>query len=218
MDDADNEDPEGDRSEATGPEGPESGRETSRSLDWRTDDSEIAYRCPGFSIVHESVTLPDGTETDFDYLHDVPSVVVIPFTPDGSVVVIDEWRQAPKRVVHGFPAGGVESEEDLSAAAKRELAEETGYEAAEVSHLDSFEPATGITDAVFHYFVATGCRPTATQSLDEDETIRVEETTLDALMERIHTGDIRDGRTALGLLRFAMSEMGEMTVNPPDGD
>ncbi|MFP4530622.1 MAG: NUDIX hydrolase [Halodesulfurarchaeum sp.] len=188
------------------------------SLTWRTDERESAYECPGFSIVHESVTLPDGTETDFDYLHDVPSVVIIPFTPTGEVVVIEEWRQAVKRVVRGFPAGGVEPGEELGEAAKRELAEETGYEAAAVSHLDTFEPATGISDAIFHYFVATDCRPTGTQRLDEDETIRVATTTLGELLERLHSGNMGDGRTALGLLRYAMSEMDQVTVGPPTGD
>lgn len=188
------------------------------ALTWRTDDRENAYHCPGFSIVHESVTLPDGTETDFDYLHDVPSVVIIPFTPSGAVVVIDEWRQAVKRAVHGFPAGGIEPGEDLSEAAKRELEEETGYEAGSVFHLDTFEPATGISDAIFHYFVATDCRPTGTQRLDEDETIRVETTTLGELLERLHSGNMGDGRTALGLLRYAIREMDQVTVGPPTGD
>lgn len=218
MNDAAGEDPAAGETDGQPAKRKTSDSEPSGSLTWRTDDRESAYQCPGFSIVHESVTLPDGTETDFDYLHDVPSVVVIPFTSAGEVVVIDEWRQAVKRVVHGFPAGGVEPGEDLSEAAKRELEEETGYEAAAVSHLDTFEPATGISDAIFHYFVATDCQPTGTQTLDADETIRVETTTLGALMERLHAGNMGDGRTALGLLRYAIDEMDQVTVGPPAGD
>jgi ADP-ribose pyrophosphatase len=186
------------------------------SLRWHTGTRENAYECPGFSIVHEDVTLPDGTETDFDYLHDVPSVVVLPFTPEGELVVIEEWRQAVKRVVRGFPSGGAEPGESLPDAARRELEEETGYEASEVRHLDTFEPATGITDAVFHYFVATGCEPTGTQQLDEDETIEVATSTLETMMERLLGGDLGDGRTALGLLRYVIGEMEQVTLAPPD--
>ena len=186
-----------------------------KSLRWQTDGRESAYACPGFSIVHEDVTLPDGTETDFDYLHDGPSVVVLPFTPDGELVVIEEWRQAVKRVVRGFPSGGVEPSESLPDAAHRELVEETGYEAADVRHLDTFEPATGITDAVFHYFVATACEPTGHQNLDDDETIRVATSTLEAMVDRLVTGDLGDGRTALGLLRYVLDEMEQVTLRPP---
>jgi len=172
-------------------------------LAWETTDRETAYTCPGFSIVHETVSLPDGTETDFDYLHDEPAVVILPFTPDGDLVVIDEWRQAVKRVNRGFPAGSVEdTEDDLAAAARRELQEETGYVAEEVTYLDSFEPANGISDAVHHYFAAEGCRPTASQDLDFNESIAVTETTIGDLREDLATGDVLDGRTALGLLLY----------------
>lgn len=177
--------------------------DASPALAWETTDRETAYTCPGFSIVHETVKLPDGTETDFDYLHDDPAVVVVPLTPEGNVVVIDEWRQAVKRVNRAVPAGSVDSEdEDLATAARRELEEETGYVAEDVSHLDTFEPANGISDAVHHYFLATGCRPDGTRSLNFNESIEVEETTIDALVDDLRDGEIRDGRTALGLLLY----------------
>jgi ADP-ribose pyrophosphatase len=172
-------------------------------LAWETADRETAYTCPGFSIVHEAVRLPDGTETDFDYLHDEPAVVVVPVTPDGDVVVIDEWRQAVKRVNRGFPAGSVEPDDpDLATAAHRELEEETGYTAESVSYLDSLEPANGIADAVHHYFVATGCRPAGSQSLDFNESIEVTQTTMDDLRDALREGEVRDGRTALGILLY----------------
>lgn len=189
--------------------------DTTQSLAWQTEERENAYECPGFSIVHEEVTLPDGTETDFDYLHDVPSVVILPFTKSGELVLIEEWRQAVKRVTHGFPAGGVEPGEGLQEAARRELTEETGYVASDLRHLDTFEPATGITDAIFHYFVATGCQPAGSQNLDGDETIHVVTSTLERLLERLLAGDLRDGRTALGLLRYVSNEMEQVPVSPP---
>lgn len=172
-------------------------------LGWETLDSETAYECPGFMIRHEDVRLPDGTETDFDYLVDDPAVVVLPFTPDGDLVVIEEWRQAVKRVNRGLPAGGVEDvDDDLREAAHRELTEETGYVADSVEHLTSVEPANGISDAVHHYFVANDCTPDGDQTLDFNESIRVDTTTLDAVRDDLQQGRLDDGRTALGLLLY----------------
>ena len=174
-------------------------------LAWETTGRDVAYRCPGFDIVHEDVTLPDGTETDFDYLADDPAVVILPFTPDGDVVLVEEWRQAVERVNRALPAGGVEDEDtDLETAAHRELAEETGYEAASMEFLCAFEPANGISDAVFHYFVAQGCEPTAERNLDFDESIRVTTESYDDLLESVLDDEIRDGRTALGVLRYEL--------------
>jgi len=177
--------------------------ETADGLAWETTDSRVAYDCPGFEIVHDEVVLPDGTASDFDYLADDPAVVVLPFTPAGDVVVIEEWRQAVRRVNRGLPAGGVEPDDaDLAATAHRELREETGYEADRVEALLTTEPANGISDAVHHYFVAFDCEPTADQDLDFNESIRASETTLDDLRASIRRDECRDGRTALAVLSY----------------
>lgn len=174
-------------------------------LAWETLDSEIDYTCPGFDVVRDDVRLPDGTEGEFHYVSEPPSVVVLPFTPDGDVVVIQEWRQAVDRLNYGLPAGGLESDDDdLLAAARRELAEETGYEAGAVERLVTYEPTNGLFDSVFHYVVARGCEPSGEQRLDPNESIRVETTTFPELRDRALAGELRDGRSALGVLQYAL--------------
>lgn len=179
------------------------------SLAWETLDRRVAYTCPGFDVVNESVRLPDGAETDFDYLSEPASVCVLPFTPDGDVVCIEEWRQAVDRISHGLPVGGTEPEDDdLEAAARRELAEETGYEADRLESLVTVEPANGIADAVLHFFVARGCRPTAEQQLDHNESIRVSPTPFERVLDAVRDGDVRDGRTVLAVSYYRLFEEG----------
>ena len=176
-------------------------------LAWRTTGSETEYTCPGFSVRRDDVVLPDGTETDFHSVEDPPAVVVLPFTPDGDVVVIEEWRQAVGRVNRGLPAGTVDpDDDDLDAVARRELAEETGYEADTLSYLCAIEPANGLLDSVHHYFLARGCEPTAERDLDFNESIRVEVTEYDDLLAAVLDGEIRDGRTVLGVTRYELTE------------
>lgn len=174
-------------------------------LSWETLDSETDYTCPGFDVVRDEVRLPDGTETDFHRISEAPSVVILPFTTDGDVVVIEEWRQAVRRVNYGLPAGGLESDDsDLAAAAHRELTEETGYEAEAIESLASYEPGNGLLDSVFHYVVAHGCEPTGEQALDDNESIRVETTSFAELRERVEAGELRDGRSALAIMQYAL--------------
>lgn len=172
-------------------------------LAWEAVDSERAYTCPGFDVVHENVRLPDGTVTDFDYLTEPPSVVVLPFTDDGEVVLIEEWRQAVRRVNRGLPAGTVDpDDEDLAASVRRELAEETGYVPDEVAHLLSTEPANGYADSVHHHYVARGCTPDADQDLDDDESIRVTTTAFETLKAEVAAGDLPDGRTVTAVAHY----------------
>ena len=132
---------------------------------------------------------------------------MLALTPDDRVVVIEEWREAVGRMNRGFPAGTVEpGDDDFQTTAQRELEEETGYVANELDHLTTVEPLNGLANSVHHHFVARGCRPTGDQRLDDDESIRVETTTRESLLDALAAGEFRDGRTALCLLyheRFA---------------
>lgn len=176
-------------------------------LVWETLNSQTSYTCEGFNVVTQEARLPDGTEVEFDYLSENEAVVVLPLTADGEVVAIEEWRQAVERVNCALPAGSIESEDDAPAdAAHRELAEETGYEAGSVDHLTSVEPANGFSDSLFHYFVAHDCEPTAEQRLDDNESIQVDTTTFDELVEAIREGDLQDGRSAFAVMYYALFE------------
>lgn len=173
-------------------------------LAWETLETRTSYSCEGFDVRTDDIRLPDGTVASFDYISEEDSVVVLPFDDEGDVVILEEWRQAVGRVNRGLPAGTLEPGEDPTAGARRELAEETGYEAADLEPLTAVEPANGFADSVFHYFVARGCEPTASQALDYNESIRVDTTTFADLLSAARSGDLRDGRTMLAVCYYAL--------------
>jgi ADP-ribose pyrophosphatase len=186
-------------------------------LAWETRNRSIDYECPGFAVRRDDVTLPDGRETDFHVVDEGDTVVILPFTPEGRVVVIEEWRQAVDHVARGLPAGGIEpADESVTDAARRELTEETGYEAGAIEHLTSAEPANGLLTTTNHYLVARDCRPTAEQDLDPNESIRVEITGLEDLRGAVRDGEIRDARTALAIQSHWLDELDRDLVGESD--
>jgi len=199
--------------------GPESGAGSDESqtrdghspdLAWETLGAQTVYTCEGFDVVNEDVQFPDDTVAAYDYVAEGDSVVVLPFTVEGEVVVIEEWRHPVGRVNRGLPAGSLESrDEDPAAAVARELEEETGYEPGEVEHLTSVEPANGLLDSVFHYFVARDCTPSGMRDLDYNESIAVGTTTFDELVDAARDEELRDGRSMLAVLYYELFERTE---------
>ncbi|ELZ46913.1 NUDIX hydrolase [Halorubrum californiense DSM 19288] len=194
----------------------------SPDLSWETLDSAVDYACPGFDVRRDEVRFPNGESDGFHYVDEPPAVVVLPLTPDGDVVVIDEWRQAVGRVNRGIPAGTMESadEEEAGAegaasdggpsddaverAAARELAEETGYEADAFERLTTVEPTNGMANAVHHHVLATGCEPTADRDLDHNESIAVETLPYDDLLAAVVDDGLRDGRAVTAVLWYEL--------------
>ncbi|TKX47580.1 NUDIX hydrolase [Halorubrum sp. SD690R] len=192
----------------------------SADLAWETLDSDIDYACPGFDVRRDEVRFPDGETDGFHYVDEPPAVVVLPLTPDGDVVVIDEWRQAVGRVNRGIPAGTMEPEDGAAGdggpacrepttaaverAAARELAEETGYEADAFERLTAVEPTNGMANAVHHHVLATGCEPTAERELDHNESIAVETVPYDDLLAAVVDDELRDGRAVTAVLWYEL--------------
>ncbi len=179
------------------------------SSNWETIDSEIVNSYPKFQTRRDEVRLADGSQLAFHYVTEPPGVVILPFTRTNEVVIIEEWRQSVERVTKSLPAGTVEESESPAEAVRRELAEETGYEPGSIRHLQTIEPSNGVTNAVHHHFVATGCERTREQDLDTDESIRVAKMAYGDLLDTVLANEIRDGRTISCMTYYELTTSGD---------
>lgn len=108
-------------------------------------------------FVREHLVMPDGYETDWYYTDTPPSVLVVPITAEGAVVMVRQWRHNLKRHTLEFPAGTVDSGESPEQAAERELREETGFALAaggRLERLGAFCSLPSETNKYTHMFLA----------------------------------------------------------------
>ena len=111
-------------------------------------------------------------------------VVIVAVTPEGKLLLVEQPRTALHKRVVELPAGLVgdlEPGESLLAAAGRELIEETGYEAREMSVLAEGPVAVGLSDEVLTFFQARGLARVGPGGGDETEDITVHEVPLSEL-------------------------------------
>ncbi|MCL5435557.1 MAG: NUDIX hydrolase [Patescibacteria group bacterium] len=129
----------------------------------------------------------DGSTVTFERLKRPDTVSIIPVTQDGKIIVAYEEQPSLKPVTTTI-AGRVELDEDILAAAKRELLEETGYQAPDWGLLHAYQPMTK-TEWVIFTFVARGCKKVAEQNLDPGEKIKLKFVSFNKFIEMAARGD-----------------------------
>ena len=98
-----------------------------------------------------------------------------------------------------MPQGGIDENEKIFDAAKRELREETGFTADKIEHICSFWTTPGFTNELMHAYLATGLHPGQMQ-LDEDEILSVITLPLKSVVPMIRNGEIRDAKSIASLM------------------
>ena len=140
-------------------------------------------------ILIRTFLLPHGKKADFDIIHNVSYVTVVPLTTDGKVVTVRQFRPGPETFLENFPEGGMEKGETPEEAAYRELLEETGYHSEEIIFLKAKQGA--YSTQTQYFLLALNCKKTDRQNLDENEFIVVKEWPLKELRKRISSPEDR---------------------------
>jgi ADP-ribose pyrophosphatase len=135
-----------------------------RDHGWRTSmadaevaDTEYLLEEPK-RFVHQRLLMPDDVKLDWYYVDTPPSVLVVPVLADGNLVLVHQYRHNLSRYTLEFPAGEVAEGEVPEKAARRELAEETGFSLArggKVRPLGSFYSLPSETNKLTHVFLAS---------------------------------------------------------------
>lgn len=168
---------------------------------------ERVYAGRVLSLEVDRVRLAGGGEAVREVVRHPGAAVVVPVLDDGRVVMVRQFRYAAGETLLELPAGKRDGGEDPAACAARELAEETGLQAARLDYLTGFFTAPGFTDEFIHCFLACGLTPAVGAVRDADEELELLAVTIDEARRLIASGEIRDAKTIIGLLLLGAAEI-----------
>jgi ADP-ribose pyrophosphatase len=167
---------------------------------WKTLSTRVVYENPWTTIREDIAEMPNGRTTIYGVVQNAECVGVLPFVDDDHVIMVRQYRY-----VFGedhrweMPTGGVKQGEPLLEAARRELAEEIGYAAAELEHVSPFSTRKSILHDFAPLFI--GRHVTRVEAVpDETEFLEVEIMPFEQVLRMTLDGEIRDAMTVIAVL------------------
>ena len=155
-----------------------------------------------FGITMDEVELPNGEHKKFSYLNFAKGVCILPITSDHQVICLKQYRHAIKSWQWELPAGMIDNDDTAPIeTAKRELEEETGYEAKDWLELGSFYPSPGSTSEEIFLYAAAGLSKTE-QKLESSEQIEIHTVSMQELKDLVSNGEFQHGAGLATILKY----------------
>ena len=161
------------------------------------------YRGKIVALHVDTIRKPSGGTSIREVVLHPGGVAAVPVLADGRILLIRQFRYPIGKFILEIPAGKLDSGQPPLETIARELEEETGYSAGDLTHECTFYTSPGISNESIHLFIARELIHSA-QRLEEGEHITVEAYSLDECLQKIESGEICDGKTILGILRYQM--------------
>lgn len=161
--------------------------------------SKTAWRGSFLKADELEVILPNSKHAHRDIIRHPGAVGIVVLTDDSEIILVQQYRAALERVTLEIPAGKLSHGEDALECAARELKEECGIVAQNISFLTSIATSAGFSDEILHLFMATNLEYTK-PSPDEDEFIEMTQMPLADFVDLVLDGQIEDAKTIIGAL------------------
>jgi 8-oxo-dGTP pyrophosphatase MutT (NUDIX family) len=175
---------------------------------WRRRSRRIAYENPWLQVFHDEVDRPDGSPGIYGVVHfRTQAVGVVAVGDDGRLLLVGQHRYTLDEYSWEIPEGGVDEGESLVDGARRELREETGYDATAWRQLCRITLSNSVTDERGALFLAEGLVP-GEAAPEATEELVLRWATLDEVFAEIAAGGIHDVMTIAAVGAWAATLQG----------
>jgi ADP-ribose pyrophosphatase len=129
-----------------------------------TIKQETIYCGQAFNVRRDEVRFPNNQTTHLDIIEHVGAVTIVPIDADGRILFVSQYRHATGNELLELPAGTLDEGESPENCALREIREETGYAAGNLTKLGEFYLAPGYSTEYMFVYLATELNPVTRRS------------------------------------------------------
>ena len=144
-----------------------------QQLKWSIQESRRILHTPVFDVLSQSECSATGLSGDYVAMTAPNWVMVVPVY-QGKFVLVRQWRHAAEQLSMEFPGGVADEGEDPALTARRELLEETCFEAGRLTLLGCCNPNPALFKNKYWCYLAEELTATGRQHLDADELLNCE--------------------------------------------
>ncbi|MGE5354183.1 MAG: NUDIX hydrolase [Acidobacteriota bacterium] len=162
--------------------------------------SETLFRGKVFDLQVDQIEYNSGNPGVREIAIHPGGAVVVPIKDDGKIIFVKQFRYPLQKVLLELPAGKLEVGEDPLKCAVRELEEETGYKAREITKLGAIYTTPGFCTEVLHIYLAKGLTPGNHNREEGEHGMEVLELSKEEIEEKIRSGELVDAKSLSGIL------------------
>ncbi len=151
-----------------------------------------------FTVYLDEVSLRNGRISKRIRIDHPQAAAIVPFVSDNEIIMVRQYRYALERETLEIPAGKIDRGESPEDCIKRELGEETGFEAQSIEWLYTYAPAIGYSNELIYLYVGRDLKKLE-KDIDENEISSIEIFTLKEVLGMIRDHKILDSKTILSL-------------------
>ncbi len=166
-------------------------------------DHKVVYKGRVFNTIVDEVEYESGNKGVREVAEHPGGAVVLPVTNDGRIAFVYQYRYPLDGYLYELPAGKLEPGEPPEVCARRELQEETGYEAGSLEKLTAIYTTPGFCTEKLHIFIARDLKD-GKQHLEEGELgLSIKYLTPAEAFDMVRQNEIVDAKTIVGLFFLA---------------
>ncbi len=162
------------------------------------DKARPVFKGRLLNVLIKKKKLPNGYTATYEMIRHPGASLIVPFLTRDKIIMLRQLRPVIESYIYELPAGTLDRNESPLSCAKREIIEETGYEAGRFTLIGRIYPVPGYSTEKIYIYKAERLKAKA-RVAEKDEVIKSHILTRSAVNRLFREGKLVDAKTISAL-------------------